>query len=473
MAQHAIVNTPPNYAMPTALRSPGFHSELPTYSPRRSPSTNTSRHSLREDRTKEFEYDIKNRGKTTAMLTLLAEQSYSKHVPTFLQGSPVRGRVYLTAEKLESVQLITVTIHGKIISGADPTQHKTFLEVVQHVWSAEDGLPSRDLGSSNPTSPTTPNWSSASSSSGDTGLPPQGNGRLQHGGYSWNFAVHIPREVSVPYGKNKQLGTFALPETFIDRLSRASIAYEVSVHFMRGKWRSDYRIPVPFGYIPLTRPGPFSTLRQLSYAENAPLLGPTVDLEGWHRVNPITVQGTLFNNRNVSFRCTLFLAKPLSYTRGSLIPLSICFEGDDQQGLDLLSAPGSIDIRLGRRVRYHYDYLNTLGAHHLKDTIDFFDRAVLWPSHEGADDPRHRLRYVNGEIHVKTDAKPTCAIGDFRIEYTVILSLEAPGFEPSEKRPPVLQPVDIVSVYAPGARPKKYAPPGYDLPTVPSFYLAE
>lgn len=175
-----------------------------------------------------------------------------------------------------------------------------------------------------------------------------------------------------------------------------------------------------------------------------------------------------------------------------MIPLSICFEGDDQQGLDLLSAPGSIDIRLGRRVRYHYDYLNTLGAHHLKDTIDFFDRAVLWPSHEGADDPRHRLRYVNGEIHVKADAKPTCAIGDFRIEvkkiavlrplrndvrliliqqYTVILSLEAPGFEPSEKRPPILQPVDIVSVYAPGPRPRKYAPPGYDLPTAPSFYL--
>lgn len=45
----------------------------------------------------------------------------------------------------------------------------------------------------------------------------------------------------MPYGKNKQLGTFALPETFIDRLSRASIAYEVSVRFMRGKWRSDYR----------------------------------------------------------------------------------------------------------------------------------------------------------------------------------------------------------------------------------------
>lgn len=110
MAQHATVNTPPNYAMPTGLRSPGLNSELPTYSPRRSPSTNTSWHSLREDRVKEFEYDIKNRGKTTATLTLLAEQSYSKHVPTFLQGSPVRGRVYLNADKVESVQLITVTV---------------------------------------------------------------------------------------------------------------------------------------------------------------------------------------------------------------------------------------------------------------------------------------------------------------------------------------------------------------------------
>lgn len=70
------------------------------------------------------------------------------------------------------------------------------------------------------------------------------------------------------------------------------------------------RIPVPFGYIPITRPGPFSTLRQLSYAENAPLLGPTVDVDGWHRVNPITVQGILFNHRNVSFRCTVSLIFP-------------------------------------------------------------------------------------------------------------------------------------------------------------------
>lgn len=75
------------------------------------------------------------------------------------------------------------------------------------------------------------------------------------------------------------------------------------------------RIPVPFGYIPLTRPGPFSALRQLSYAENAPLLGPTVDLEGWHRVNPITVQGTLFNNRDVSFRCTVSLVATISAVR--------------------------------------------------------------------------------------------------------------------------------------------------------------
>lgn len=149
MAQHATANTPPNYAMPTALRSPGPHSELPTYSPRRSPSTNTSWHSLREDRIKEFEYDIKNRGKTTATLTLLAEQSYSKHVPTFLQGSPVRGRVYLTADKLESVQLITVTasvlspplpVHCIFIQDTDPREN--------HFWGRPHSTP--DLPRSRP-----------------------------------------------------------------------------------------------------------------------------------------------------------------------------------------------------------------------------------------------------------------------------------------------------------------------------------
>lgn len=95
------------------------------------------------------------------------------------------------------------------------------------------------------------------------------------------------------------------------------------------------RIPVTFGYIPLSRPPPLSTLRRLSYQENAPLLGPTVDIEGWHRVDPVDVNGTLFNDRAVNVKCTvcihvlfitlnsrsadgssywkLYLAKPVSF----------------------------------------------------------------------------------------------------------------------------------------------------------------
>lgn len=65
------------------------------------------------------------------------------------------------------------------------------------------------------------------------------------------------------------------------------------------------RIPVPFGYVPLTRPRPFSPLRQLSYHENAPLLGPTVDVEGWLRVKQETLKGTLFSERDIEMKCTV------------------------------------------------------------------------------------------------------------------------------------------------------------------------
>ena len=108
----------------------------------------------------------------------------------------------------------------------------------------------------------------------------------------------------------------------------------------------------------------------------------------------------------------------LYYTRGSLIPFCLRLESDDQQALDLLSPPKAIIVRLKRRIQYHFnpEHLS------LHDTVDYSDRAVLWPSAECSGDPSKRLRFVNGELHIKPDTKPSSAVGDFRIQVRVMLN---------------------------------------------------
>ena len=117
--------------------------------------------------------------------------------------------------------------------------------------------------------------------------------------------------------------------------------------------------------------------------------------------------GFLVNLAYPSNPCVL----QLSYTRGSLIPFCLQLESDDQQALDLLSPPKSIIVRLKRLIQYHFDPGHTQGS-----SINYSDRAVLWPSSEGSEDPLKRLRFVNGELHIKPDTRPSSAVGDFRIQ---------------------------------------------------------
>jgi len=101
----------------------------------------------------------------------------------------------------------------------------------------------------------------------------------------------------------------------------------------------------------------------------------------------------------------------LSYTRGSVIPISLRLEGDDEQALDLLSSPKAIVARLRRRIKYYHKSVESLAW---RDSIDHSQLAVWWPSTEQPE--RRGVRYVNGELHLRADIKPTSAMAHFRIE---------------------------------------------------------
>lgn len=64
------------------------------------------------------------------------------------------------------------------------------------------------------------------------------------------------------------------------------------------------RIRTAFGYVPNTRPGPPSLLRQLAYQQGCPLPNPLTDPEGWKILRPVSCRGTMMFGR-VDARCTV------------------------------------------------------------------------------------------------------------------------------------------------------------------------
>ncbi|KAF5326885.1 hypothetical protein D9619_004143 [Psilocybe cf. subviscida] len=429
-------------------------SDLPSYSrsPAQAPvaSSGPARSTGRSP-PQEFHYELNKKGKTFAILTIIADGQISRQMPIFIEGQPVKGRVQLMLDKPDAIQSVTINVLGQFITGANQGEQLSFIDISHTLWTQTDGEPRNVNSGDGDSSPTTPN------------PPTKYSGKLV-GNYTWSFSIDLPKQVVVPYGKQNEPQIFTPPQTFNERHTRASINYEVSLRLGRNKLRVDHRIPAAFGYIPITRPPPMPPLRLQAYAQGTSLLGPTIDPDGWHSTDAVSIKGRAFNSRAFNIQCKLFLAKPLAYTRGSVIPLCLRLESPDAQVLDMLSNPKAIVTRMRRRIKYHYNAEKTVESFAWRDAIDHSQLALWWPSAEGSEDRHGRVRYVNGELHLRSDIKPTSAMSSFRVEYSIVLfQFDAVGVDCSESPEDLIeQPVDIVTAYAPGARPRMLAPPGYE-----------
>ena len=68
------------------------------------------------------------------------------------------------------------------------------------------------------------------------GLPPKFTGKFPEGEYTWEFSIHLPRDVVLPSGPpHNEPQVFHPPQTFNERHTRGSIVYETSVKFSRNK----------------------------------------------------------------------------------------------------------------------------------------------------------------------------------------------------------------------------------------------
>ncbi|KAJ4477346.1 hypothetical protein J3R30DRAFT_3291468 [Lentinula aciculospora] len=376
---------------------------------------------------KEFTYNIFLKGnKSCASLVLYANTFLSKQLPTFLEGSRVDGSVKVNVENGESINAVTISIQGKVLSGA--RQH-IFLDHSQTLWPL--------------------------SSTHSDGLKLES--KLQ-GEYSWPFSIHLPKEVTLTVGSRDapRVEVFRLPHTFMERHARASVQYEVIVRFARGLLKTDHRIIASFSYIPITRPEPPSQLRQVAYEENKNIPGPIADPQGWYTLPPAQIQGKLFNRQSVDLFCTLSLALPLSYTRGSVIPLHLVIQTNDIQALETLSSPRAIICRLRRTLRYN----KTVDPKLRKDEFEHSELATWWPCVESPPPEKETFkRSLNGEIALSPDLKPTISIARFQIEYTVVLfPFDANSFRFESNDLLLDCAVEIATTFAPGPRPRMNRP---------------
>ncbi|KAK0480075.1 hypothetical protein IW261DRAFT_110475 [Armillaria novae-zelandiae] len=439
------INTDPPSYLSNSPHIPSARSDfdLPAYAQnRRGDDTSTLNTHHR------YEIYTSNR-KAWATLALQSRAISADRIPLFWQGDNIAGSLTLDIEKEDSIKMIKITMQGKLLTGQS-SDSWIFLEETKVLWARGMGNPRASPSSFNE------NY----------------RGKMV-GKYDWDFSLSIPAEVTAPPGSSSSMtsqgsGPFRLPQTLLERNIRTGIQYELCVSIKRSRFHPTARIQTMFGYVPLIRPAAPSLLRQLAYQEHSPLLGPDADPDGWQQVSSFTVKGTVFKDREVQVNCVVSLAKPLCYTRGTVIPCFITLTSADTQALNLLAVPSCIPIRLRRHVTdYSPDFApnsptefrrpNTTNVpKRWKVTSEDLGTGVWWPVREDGQEHSKRL---NGEIKLSQNLKSTCVIGNFVVQYSVVvLPFSATAFVSEDLGKPLAEfDIEIATAHASGPRPLTYA----------------
>ncbi|KAL1683289.1 hypothetical protein EV122DRAFT_201692 [Schizophyllum commune] len=268
--------------------------------------------------------------------------------------------------------------------------------------------------------------------------------------------ISLPREVAVGGQRVK------LPETFVEKRTPVSVQYELTITLSRGALRSVQQIRTSIVYVPTTRPSPPSLVRELAEEQGLLVPGPADDPSGWISFAPAIVKGKVFKSRKVQIQCTLSLAKPLAYARGSTLPVAVEIRSGDAQALDLLAAPAAIPLRLRRCVRYWAPPASRPREVAWSEAVDDLATATWW--HEVAPAPSGTRRLA-GEILLPRDLAPTGGVHTFSVKYSVVLlPFEATGFV--AKRPDTIAVSETVEITTKhprghGAR-QQQQPPAYE-----------
>lgn len=261
-----------------------------------------------------------------------------------------------------------------------------------------------------------------------------------------------------------------IPQTFLERHIGVNVQYELGLVVTHGTFTPDSKVKTVIVYTPSVKPPVPSSLHQTG----TPLPRPDVDPEGWYALPKLIIKGELLGERQVELGCTLSLAKPLCYARGTVIPCHLTITSVDMNALDLLAVPKSAPlVRLMRRVRYRQDSsagpdsleptvrsssFNGIGAGVLpmpvtrshkrrasdpgtKNSVESGGMADVveemgvakW-SLKTKQDAEGSFRVLEGEIVLGKELQPSCGFALFNVQYTVdMLTFVSKLFEPNRQ----------------------------------------
>ncbi|KAJ3537148.1 hypothetical protein NMY22_g5720 [Coprinellus aureogranulatus] len=144
---------------------------------------------------------------------------------------------------------------------------------------------------------------------------------------------------------------YAPPPTFSERGVVASVEYELTLVINHGRFSSKARVSTKVIYAPVSFPLSMTPGRHMAYQRKETPPGPELDPDGWKQLPEVSIKGTFLETREVTSRYKLFLAKPLSYSRGTVVPCCIAVSCDDVDALSILASPRMLRVRLRRSIR--------------------------------------------------------------------------------------------------------------------------
>ncbi|TFK28967.1 hypothetical protein FA15DRAFT_611102 [Coprinopsis marcescibilis] len=271
-------------------------------------------------------------------------------------------------------------------------------------------------------------------------------------------------------GNSKRNNVQPLPQSFLEKNVSANVQYELTVYISHGRFRADNKLKTQVMYSPHSWPPPSSSSRQESYRAGGPVLGPLLDPSGWRSLAPVSIIGDFVGLKQTEVRCTLSLAKPLAYARGTVIPCHLVLECANASVLKHVASPQNPCVTLSRLIRYCQE-ASTSSKHSVLDDKydpkeqvfeyaspftdlrttatsfgdhpgsvvhptsnsthkDIIGKAVWWvPPNDVPQGPN--LRHLEGEIHLPSDLQPSCGFAPFSIQYFVeLFSFQTNAFLP-------------------------------------------
>lgn len=380
-----------------------------------------------------FDFATKSSNDSTPWLSfhLTSNAPPSSLRPRFIGGENVEGAVTLNLERPQTISSIVVLLRGRLVTSALNEGSHMFLEHSHPIWKA--GTDSYHIP--------TPD------ESGLTGEMIKGK---FSGEFELPFSFPFPTEFSTTSKKGASPATHTTPQTLVERGIYATVVYQVILKVTGGGFlRNTTKVVADVLYIPYIRSPDLPLLRSQAYQQGLSLMSPLRDAPGWTALPSFTVrvrqrcsQKDTQSNNTTDAVCTVYVANPTIYTRGTVIPCYILctpLEASDSSTdnttaaslIDALASNGSISASLVQTVSFGNDVSNSTSFGHAalastsgRRTTRTMAEAVWWspssvPGHVESGSQRLPHAQVEGEIHLPRGLLPSCENSFLSISYAV------------------------------------------------------